>query len=121
MRACAARTLAPYDTQSLMKAGAPASTREEKPASAREAKLALPPASFGNGETTLGGHVDRGLTLSALYDIGVLERLRLEVRVRILSDLAQSLAAPDSSSADSEYFIEHRNSPSERVRIGGQP
>jgi hypothetical protein len=69
----------------------PASGRDEKPASAREGKLALP-ASFGNGETTLGGHVDRGLTLSALYDIGVLERLRLEVRVRILSDLAQSLA-----------------------------
>jgi hypothetical protein len=70
----------------------PASAREERPASAREGKLALPTASFGNGETTLGGHVDRGLTLSALYDIGVLERLRLEVRVRILSDLAQSLA-----------------------------
>jgi len=72
----------------------PASAREEKSASAREEKLALPPASFGNGsgETTLGGHVDRGLTLSALYDIGVLERLRLEVRVRLLSDLAQSLA-----------------------------
>jgi hypothetical protein len=30
--------------------------------------------------------------LSALYDLGVLERLRLEVRVRLLSDLAQSLA-----------------------------
>jgi len=36
--------------------------------------------------------VDRGLTLAALYDTGVLERLRLEVRVRLLSDLAQSLA-----------------------------
>ena len=30
--------------------------------------------------------------MAALYDIGVLERLRLEVRVRLLSDLAQSLA-----------------------------
>lgn len=71
--------------------------REAKPAapgSAREAKPVPPPPSIGNGsgETTLGGHVDRGLTLSALYDIGVLERLRLEVRVRLLSDLAQSLA-----------------------------
>jgi hypothetical protein len=71
--------------------------REPKPApppSGREAKAAPPPPSIGNGsgETTLGGHVDRGLTLSALYDIGVLERLRLEVRVRLLSDLAQSLA-----------------------------
>lgn len=48
--------------------------------------------SAGSGETTLGGHVDRGLTLESLYDLGVLERLRLEVRVRLLSDLAQSLA-----------------------------
>jgi hypothetical protein len=79
------------------KPATPASAREAKPAppaSAREARPVAPPASIGNGygETTLGGHVDRGLTLSALYDIGVLERLRLEVRVRLLSDLAQSLA-----------------------------
>jgi hypothetical protein len=65
--------------------------REAKPAP--EARPAPPPSSrMGSGETTLGGHVDRGLTLSALYDIGVLERLRLEVRIRLLSDLAQSLA-----------------------------
>lgn len=31
---------------------------------------------------------------------------------------SQPLAAPDASSAEREYFIEHRNSPSERVRIG---
>lgn len=46
----------------------------------------------GSGEVTLGGHADRGLTLAALYDTGVLERLRLEVRVRLLADLTQSLA-----------------------------
>lgn len=53
-----------------------------------------PPVSVtrGSGETTLGGHVDRGLTLAALYDTGVLERLRLEVRVRLISDLTQSLS-----------------------------
>lgn len=64
---------------------------------AREAKAAAeapPPSSHAlSGEMTLGGHADRGLTLAGLYDIGVLDRLRLEVRVRILSDLAQSLAA----------------------------
>lgn len=46
----------------------------------------------GSGEVTLGGHADRGLTLAALYDTGVLERLRLEVRVRLITDLTQSLA-----------------------------
>lgn len=51
-----------------------------------------PPSSHGSGETTLGGHVDRGLTLAALYDIGVLGRLRLDVRLRLLADLTQSLA-----------------------------
>jgi len=58
-------------------------------------KAAMPPPSSstrGSGETTLGGHVDRGLTLAALYDLGVLERLRLEVRLRLISDLTQSLA-----------------------------
>lgn len=58
-------------------------------------KTAVPPplsSTRGSGETTLGGHVDRGLTLAALYDLGVLERLRLEVRVRLISDLTQSLA-----------------------------
>jgi protein tyrosine kinase len=58
--------------------------------------LELPPAPSssqrGSGETTLGGHVDRGLTLASLYDTGVLERLRLEVRVRLIADLTQSLA-----------------------------
>ncbi|HTV19621.1 MAG TPA: protein kinase [Polyangiaceae bacterium] len=60
----------------------------------REAKPVAAAAASGrnSGETTLGGHVDRGLTLAALYDTGVLGRLRLEVRIRLLSDLAQSLA-----------------------------
>lgn len=55
---------------------------------------AAPPSAprSGSGETTLGGHVDRGLTLASLYDIGVLQRLRLEVRLRLISDLTQSLA-----------------------------
>lgn len=61
------------------------------PASAPQAVLPSS-ARIGSGETTLGGHVDRGLTLAALYDIGVLERLRLEVRLRLISDLTQSLA-----------------------------
>lgn len=63
-------------------AAAPASAPQPLPSSTR----------IGSGETTLGGHVDRGLTLAALYDIGVLERLRLEVRLRLISDLTQSLA-----------------------------
>jgi hypothetical protein len=59
----------------------------------REIKLpTISVKSAPSSETTLGGHVDRGLTLAALYDTGVLERLRLEVRVRLLSDLTQSLA-----------------------------
>jgi hypothetical protein len=53
---------------------------------------APPPSAPGSGEMTLGGHVDRGLTLASLYDIGVLDRLRLEVRVRLIADVTQSLA-----------------------------
>lgn len=49
-------------------------------------------AQAGSGELTLGGHADRGLTLAAFYDTGVLERLRLEVRVRLIFDLTLSLA-----------------------------
>jgi protein tyrosine kinase len=51
-----------------------------------------PPSSQHGSQTTLGGHVDRGLTLAALYDLGVLERLRLEVRLRLIADLTQSLS-----------------------------
>ena len=77
-----------------------ARTREVKAPPAPEVpptrKLEIPagpPSSArSTGETTLGGHVDRGLTLAALYDTGVLGRLRLEVRIRLLADLAQSLA-----------------------------
>ncbi len=60
----------------------------------RDDRAPAPPASarMGSGEMTLGGHADRGLTLAALYDTGVLECLRLEVRVRLISDLTQSLA-----------------------------
>jgi hypothetical protein len=45
-----------------------------------------------SGEMTLGGHADRGLTLAAIYETGVLGRLRLEVRVRIMLDLTVSLS-----------------------------
>lgn len=69
-------------------AAQPAARVAREPRSAPAAIL----GQNGSGETTLGGHVDRGLTLAALYDIGVLERLRLEVRLRLLADLAQSLA-----------------------------
>jgi hypothetical protein len=62
------------------------------PREVRVAPEPSPPSRHGSGETTLGGHVDRGLTLAALYDTGVLARLRLEVRIRLLSDLTQSLA-----------------------------
>jgi len=54
--------------------------------------VALGPAQAGSGEVSLGGHADRGLTLAAFYDTGVLERLRLEVRVRLIVDLSLSLA-----------------------------
>lgn len=46
----------------------------------------------GTVAMTLGGHADRGLTLAALYDTGVLAKLRLDVRVRLLADVTQSLA-----------------------------
>ncbi len=86
-RGSSARNRAVSDSQK----GAPASvgraTREPKlPAVVAEA---TPP---GSGEVTLGGHADRGLTLAALYDTGVLERLRFDVRVRLMADLTQSLA-----------------------------
>jgi hypothetical protein len=72
--------------------GAPASvgraTRELKIPAVIAAEAAPP----GSGEVTLGGHADRGLTLAALYDTGVLERLRFDVRVRLMADLTQSLA-----------------------------
>jgi serine/threonine-protein kinase len=51
--------------------------------------LAVPASS---GEVTFGGVADRGLTLAAFYESGVLERLRLEVRVRLIMDLTLSLA-----------------------------
>lgn len=53
---------------------------------------ALPAGQSGTVAMTLGGHADRGLTLAALYDTGVLAKLRLDVRVRLVADLTQSLA-----------------------------
>lgn len=50
------------------------------------------PIQVGSGEVTLGGHADRGLTLEALYETGALGRLRLDVRMRLVADLTQSLA-----------------------------
>ncbi|HVZ36142.1 MAG TPA: hypothetical protein VG963_27125, partial [Polyangiaceae bacterium] len=55
-----------------------------------------PTESFDFGapssEMSLGGHADRGLTLAALYDMGLLGRLRLGVRARLMVDLTVSLA-----------------------------
>lgn len=51
--------------------------------------VVAPPSS---AEVTLGGHAARGLTLAAFYETGVLERLRFEVRARLLLDLSVSLA-----------------------------
>lgn len=85
-RGSSARNRAVTDSQK----GAPLSTargaRETKPSSSSVA------AQPGSGEVTLGGLADGGLALSALYDTGVLERLRLDVRVRLMADLTQSLA-----------------------------
>jgi hypothetical protein len=77
-RKSSARQKAVTDPQRTAAAAAPIGR------AVREIKIHLPPIGKGSGETTLGGHVDRGLTLGALYDLGVLERLRLEVRVRLI-------------------------------------
>lgn len=66
-------------------------------AAARAAKGLKAPAEPSTAQSgtvamTLGGHADRGLTLAALYDTGVLGKLRLDVRVRLVTDLTQSLA-----------------------------
>jgi hypothetical protein len=67
------------------------SQRRQRTGRSTQTMLAVP-AATGSGEVTLGGHADRGLTLSAFYETGVLERLRLEVRVRLIMDLTLSLA-----------------------------
>jgi hypothetical protein len=46
----------------------------------------------GTPALSLAGHADGGLTLAALYDTGAFERMRLEVRVRLIADVAQSLS-----------------------------
>jgi hypothetical protein len=88
-RKSSARQKAVTDTQR----GATAQSAGRVAREPRTGGEAPPSSQAASGEMTLGGHVDRGLTLAGLYDIGVLDRLRLEVRIRLLSDLAQSLAA----------------------------
>lgn len=92
-RKSSARQKAVSDPQRAVAQPAARAARAPGTAPASTAHAAPPPSSqAASGETTLGGHVDRGLTLAALYDIGVLERLRIEVRLRLISDLTQSLA-----------------------------
>jgi len=71
-----------------------AADSQRRPRTGRSGQLAMlaVPATPGSGELTLGGHADRGLALGAFYETGVLEHLRLEVRVRLLVDLTLSLA-----------------------------
>jgi hypothetical protein len=69
--------------------GKPADSQRRPAARSGQTMLAVPST---NGEVTFGGVADRGLTLSAFYESGVLERLRLEVRVRLIMDLTLSLA-----------------------------
>jgi hypothetical protein len=69
--------------------GKSADSQRRPAARSGQTMLAVPP---GSGEVTFGGVADRGLTLAAFYESGVLERLRLEVRVRLIMDLTLSLA-----------------------------
>jgi hypothetical protein len=68
--------------------GKPSDSQRRPAARSGQTMLAVP----SSGEVTFGGVADRGLTLSAFYESGVLERLRLEVRVRLIMDLTLSLA-----------------------------
>jgi hypothetical protein len=65
---------------------------QRRPLAARSGQMLAVPASAGSSEMTFGGQADRGLTLDAFYETGVIERLRLEVRVRLIMDLTLSLA-----------------------------
>lgn len=67
----------------------PSDSQRRPAARSGQTMLAVPATS---GEVTFGGVADRGLTLAAFYESGVLERLRLEVRVRLIMDLTLSLA-----------------------------
>jgi len=69
--------------------GKPADSQRRPAARSGQTMLAVPSSS---GEVTFGGLADRGLPLGAFYESGVLERLRLEVRVRLIVDLTLSLA-----------------------------
>ena len=69
--------------------GKPADSQRRPAGRSGQTMLAVPPSS---GEVTFGGVADRGLALSAFYASGVLEKLRLEVRVRLIMDLTLSLA-----------------------------
>ncbi len=68
----------------------PADSQRRPTGRSTQTQLVVAPAA--SGEVTLGGHADRGLTLAAFYDTGVLDRLRLEVRARLIVDLTVSLA-----------------------------
>ncbi|MEY4549083.1 MAG: hypothetical protein RL685_5278 [Pseudomonadota bacterium] len=69
--------------------GKPADSQRRPTSRSGQTQLVVAPSS---GEVTLGGHADRGLTLAAFYETGVLDRLRLEVRARLIMDLTVSLA-----------------------------
>lgn len=61
----------------------------QREAAAREAKR---PARSSRDDVSLSDHADGALTLATLYDTGAFERMRLDVRIRLLADVAESLA-----------------------------
>jgi serine/threonine protein kinase len=61
----------------------------QREATAREAKR---PARSSKDDVSLSDHADGALTLATLYDTGAFERMRLDVRIRLLADVAESLA-----------------------------
>jgi serine/threonine protein kinase len=67
----------------------------QREAAAREAKR--PTRSSSRDDISLSGQPEGALTLATLYDTGAFERMRLEVRVRLLADVAQSLATLHSN------------------------
>jgi serine/threonine protein kinase len=58
----------------------------------REVKRAADTPVRNKVEPSLSGHADGALTLATLYDSGAFERMRLEVRVRLIADVVQSLS-----------------------------
>jgi serine/threonine protein kinase len=67
----------------------------QREAAAREAKR---PGRSSKDDISLSDHADGALTLATLYDSGAFERMRIEVRVRLLADVAQSLAGLHANS-----------------------